>query len=121
MANQTMAVGTYRFCWTLLVAMFLMVVGAHSKWVEIVQMGSTISSKTITELWKLFLSYGLPDQLVSDNGPQFTSDKFTCFIKANGIKHLLTSLYHPKSNSEAEHFIQTFKNALCQEEEPASI
>ena len=45
--------------------MFLVVVDAHSKWVEIVQMDSTTSSKAITELWKLFSSYGLPDQLYS--------------------------------------------------------
>ena len=48
-------------------------------------MGSTTSSKSITELQKLFSSYCLPDQLVSDNGPQFTSDEFTSFMKANGI------------------------------------
>ena len=48
-------------------------------------MGSTTSSKSITELRKLFSSYCLPDQLVSDNGPQFTSDEFTSFMKANGI------------------------------------
>ena len=48
-------------------------------------MGSTTSSKTITELRKLFSSYDLPDQLVSDNGPQFTLDEFTSFMKVNGI------------------------------------
>ena len=101
--------------------MFLVVVDAHSKWVEIVQMSSITSSKTVTELQKLFSLYGLPDQLVFDNGPQFTSDEFTNFMKANGIKHLLTALYHPKSNREAERFVQTFKNALHWEDGPASI
>ena len=48
-------------------------------------MGSTTSSKSITELRKLFSSYCLPDQLVSDNGPQFTLDEFTSLMKANGI------------------------------------
>ena len=95
--------------------MFFIIVDAHSKWVEVIQMSSTTSSKTITELWKLFSSYGLPDQLVSDNGPQFTSDEFSCFMKANGIKHILTSPYHPKSNGEAERFVQTLKNALRRE------
>ena len=96
-------------------AMFFIIVDAHSKWVEVIQMSSTTSSKTITELRKLFSSYGLPDQLVSDNGPQFTSDEFSCFMKANGIKHILTSPYHPKSNGEAERFVQTLKNALRRE------
>ena len=61
--------------------MFLAVMDAHSKWFEVVQMSSIISFKTVTELHKLFSAYDLPDQPVSDKGPQFTSDKFT---KANG-------------------------------------
>ena len=98
-------------------AMFLVVVDAHSKWVEVVIMSSTTSSKTIAELRKLFSAYGLPDQLVSDNGSQFISDEFSCFMKANGIKHIFTSPYHPKSNGEAERFVQTLKNALQRDRE----
>ena len=47
--------------------MFLVVVDAHSKWVEVVQISSTTLSKTIAELWKLFSAYELPDQLVSES------------------------------------------------------
>ena len=65
MADPTMALDTHRFCWAILGAMFSVVLDARFKWVEIVQMGSTTSSKAITELWKLFSSYGLPDQLYS--------------------------------------------------------
>ena len=116
MANATLAAYTYRLFWA---AMFLVVVDAHSKWVEVVKMSSTTSSKTIAKLRKLFSAYGLPDQLVSDNGSQFTSDKFLCFMKTNGIKHIFTSPYHPKSNGEAERFVQTLKNALRREREEA--
>ena len=33
-------------------------------------------------------------------------------MKANGVKHLRTSPYHPSSNGEAERFVQTFKQSL---------
>ena len=42
---------------------------ADSKWPEVVVMNSTTSQRTIAELHKMFAAHGLPQQLVSDNGP----------------------------------------------------
>ena len=74
---------------------FLIVVDAHSKWPEVIEMKTTTASVTITELTQLFSSYGLPEHLVSDNGPQFTSTEFEAFLKNNGIKHTCSAPYHP--------------------------
>ncbi|KAL7887808.1 hypothetical protein AOLI_G00055290 [Acnodon oligacanthus] len=54
--------------------MFMVVVDAHSKWPEVHLMSSTMASKTIQVLRGLLSRYGLPEVLVSDNGPQFTLD-----------------------------------------------
>ena len=67
---------------------------------------------TINVLMVLFSRYGLPEQIVSDNGPQFCSEEFACFMKENGIKHIFCSPYHPSSNGLAERFVQTFKRAM---------
>ena len=91
---------------------FMIIVDAHSKWLEVVPMTSTTSEKTIEELWKIFAQFGLPEQLVTDNGPQFTSREFETFVKANGVKHICSAPYHPATNGEAERFVQTFKRAL---------
>ena len=48
----------------------MIVVDAHSKWPEIIEMGNTTSGSTINALRKLFASYGLPQQIVADNRPQ---------------------------------------------------
>ena len=50
-------------------------------------MTSTTSELTIQALRGLFVVHGLPDQVVSDNGPQFVSKEFQRFMKENGIKH----------------------------------
>jgi len=92
--------------------MFLLVTDAHSKWPEIIEMSSTTSTKTIDELRRLFAAYGLPEQLVTDNGPQFVSQEFSTFMKLNGIKHIKTSPYHPASNGAVERLVQTFKKAM---------
>jgi len=92
--------------------MFLVVVDAHSKWPEIYVMKSTTSQQTITKLREIFARNGVPEQLVSDNGPRFTSDEFNLFMKWNRIKHIPSAPYHPATNGLAERFVQTFKQAF---------
>lgn len=75
-------------------------------------MSSTTTSKTIEVLRSLFARFGVPEQIVSDNGPQFTSHEFQMFAKRNGIKHITSAPYHPSTNGLAERFVQSFKNAL---------
>ena len=102
-------------------SMFLVVVDAHSRWLEIEKMNTTTSAKTIETLQKLFARYGVPAQLVSDNGPQFTSEEFQQFLKRNGIKHITSAPYHPATNGLAERAVQSFKNAMKSETEVTSL
>eukprot|EP00731_Ephydatia_muelleri_P014893 Em0008g613a len=92
--------------------MFLVVVDAHSKWPEVIPMSSTTAVKTIEAMRQLFGTYGIPEQVVSDNGPQFVADEFAIFLKQNGVKHIRCAPYHPSSNGIAERFVQTFKTAM---------
>ena len=92
--------------------MFMLIVDAHSNWPEIIKMPSVTASKTIDELRKLFAAYGLPEQVVTDNCPQFIADEFTLFLKQNSVKHLKCSLYHPSSNGTIERLAQSFKKLL---------
>ena len=62
---------------------------AHSKWLEAVDMAtSTNAASTIRVLRNIFATHGLPVQLVSDNGPPFSSAEFEAFMKQNGIHHI---------------------------------
>ena len=92
--------------------MFLVVVDAHSKWPEVIPVSSTTSSSTIEVLRDLFARFGIPEQIVSDNGTQFVSEEFQAFIKSNGIRHITSAPYHPATNRLAERAVQTFKQAL---------
>ena len=91
---------------------YFLAIDAHSRWPEIYEMSSLTSTKTISILRDLFSRYGLPMQLVSDNGPQFTSAEFEEFMKRNGIKHIHTPPYHPASNGTVERLLQSFKQSL---------
>ena len=92
--------------------MFLIGVDAHSKWPEVVEMPQTTAQRTNMELRRLFAAYGLPQQIVTDNGPQFTAKEFSDFLRSNGVKNIRVSPYHPSSNGLAETFMKTFKGAM---------
>lgn len=74
-------------------------------------MTSTTTSQTVTALRELFERTGGPEQLVSNNGPQFVSAEFKVFIKNNGIKHVTSAPYHPATNGLAKRFVESIKNA----------
>ena len=92
--------------------LFVLIIDAYFKWVEVHITNSTASSTTIELLRKSFASLGLPHVLVSDNDTSFTSGEFAEFMRRNGIRHIRPSLYHPSSNGLAEHAKETLKEGL---------
>ena len=92
--------------------MLLLLADAHSKWPEIHELPSMTTDCTITLLRSVFATYGLPEQVVSDNRAQFTSQEFAEFLHSNGIKYARTAPYHPSSNGAVERLVQTFKQAM---------
>ena len=55
---------------------YLLVVDYFSKWPEVLKLGNLSSSNTVSYTKGLFSKYGIPDEVVSDNGPQFSSGHF---------------------------------------------
>lgn len=92
--------------------MFLIVVDSHSKWLEVIPTNSATSTTTISKLRQIFAAHGLPEMVVSDNGPCFVSDEFATFMSENGIKHVKTSPYHPASNGLAARSVRIFKEGM---------
>ena len=91
---------------------FLIIVDAHSKWVDIYHTIGTTSSETISCLQHSFAQFGLPISIVSDNRPCFTSQEFQDFIQCRGLRHITTTVYKPSTNGIAERVVQTFKQSL---------
>ena len=76
--------------------MFLIVVDAHSNWPEVVEMTKTTTATTLTALRKMFAQYGLLEQIVSDNGPQFVSEEFATFARKNGVTSVVLLITPPQ-------------------------
>lgn len=90
----------------------LIVVNAYSKGPEVFKIKNITAHETIQQLESLFLRYGSPQTIVSDNGATFTSAEFQQFLRNFGIRHITTAPFHPSSNGQAERFVGTFMNAI---------
>lgn len=92
--------------------MFLIIVDAHSKWIDVYPTNSATSQVTIEKLRQCFSTHGLPQTIVSDSGTCFTSQEFETFLKQNGIQHKTSVPFHPASNGLTERAVQTFKQGI---------
>ena len=96
---------------------FLIIIDYFSKYPIVAELGSTTSQNIIKTFKTTFSMFGSPREMVSDNGPQFSSAEFKMFTNRWGIKHNPSSPYYPKSNGLAERTVQTVKKIIkkCKE------
>ena len=57
-------------------------------------------------------SFGIPDELTSDSGPQFTAGKTKKFVKVRGVRHRISSEENPHANCRAELAVKTVKRMM---------
>ncbi|KAL0163550.1 hypothetical protein M9458_039303 [Cirrhinus mrigala] len=60
----------------------------------------------------VFRFYGLPEDIVSDRGPQFSSHLWSSFFCLLGVNVSLTSGYHPQANGQVERLNQELTRFL---------
>ncbi|UYV66343.1 K02A2.6-like [Cordylochernes scorpioides] len=93
----------------------------YTKWLEIVIIKDITSRTIIGHLREIFVRFGLPEILVTDNGRQFVSSEFEEFTTMNGIRHTKTSPYNPGTNGLAKRYVREFKNSLRKNQGKDSI
>lgn len=88
----------------------LVVCDYYSNFIEVARLSSITSRAIIKELKAIFARFGVPDTLVTDNGPQFSSAEFSVFSRAWMFEHKTSSPAYPQSNGKAENAVRTVKN-----------
>ena len=97
---------------------YMITVDYFSKWPEVVKLDNLTTNNVICYLKSQISRYGLPDALISDNGPQFSSQEFRDFMRDYGIEHSTSSPYYAQANGQAERTVQTVKHLLCKAKDP---
>ena len=95
---------------------YLITVDRFSNWPEVLKIlpGSQNSGAAglLRGLKRYFATFGVPEQLSSDGGPEFVSKETEDFLKRWGIEHRLSSAYNPRSNGRAECAVKSMKRLL---------
>ena len=97
---------------------YLLSVDYYSKWIEVAKLDDIASSNIICQLKSQFARYGIPDELISDNGPQYACSTFNNFSRSYGFVHTTSSPLYPQSNGEVERAVQTIENLLKKGQDP---
>ena len=80
-----------------------------------IKLKSTTSQAIIEALQSVFSRHGIPETVVSDNGPQYSSNEFDTFAKRYNFIHITSSPLFPRAMERA---VQTVKRLLNQSNDP---
>ena len=79
---------------------YLLIVDYLSRYIEVLKLNSTASSEIIHQMKRIFAHHGIPQTVISDNGPQYSSQEFRHFAALYGFSHITSSPEHPFGNGE---------------------
>lgn len=89
---------------------FVLIVDYYSRYFEVCKLDcNTKSLSVIRKMKTVFARHGIPETVVSDNGPQYSSAEFAKFAKDWDFSHDTSSPHYPQSNGLAEKTVQTIK------------
>ena len=89
---------------------YLVPVDYYSKFPEVILLNSTKAGPVIAAMKSIFACQGIPDSVMSDNGPPFDSAVFASFARNWEFEHTTGSPGFPQSNGQVEHCIQTVED-----------
>ena len=89
---------------------FIIIADYFSKYPLVEQLDS-MSSKTVAQkTMRIFSMFGIPNTMISDNGPQFIGKEYQELMNMHGISHITSSPHHPQGHGFIERMIRTVKS-----------
>ena len=97
---------------------YILIIDYFSRFIEVIKLKSTTSGAIIEALNSVFFHYGIPETIMSDNGPQYSSNEFKVFANKYNFSHVTNSLLFSQSNGQVECAVQTVKRLLKRSDDP---
>ena len=92
-------------------------VDRYSNW-PIVELASEGANGLVAALRRIFVTFGIAEELASDGGSEYTSTVAQTFLKNWGVHHRLSSVAFPHSNCRAEVAVKSTKRMIMENVNP---
>ena len=96
---------------------YLVVVDRYSNW-PTVELAADGAKGLIAALRRIFVTFGISEELASDGGPEYTAHATQLFLKNWGVDHRRSSVAFPHSNCRAEVAVKTVKRMIMENTGP---
>ena len=97
----------------------LLVTDYYSRYPEVVTLRSESAADVIQQMKYIFARHGIPETVVSDNGPQFACQEFRRFAETYKFRTINSSPRYPQANGAVERMVRTVKGILKKSDDPA--
>ncbi|CAB3998096.1 Retrovirus-related Pol poly from transposon [Paramuricea clavata] len=91
---------------------YLVTVDYYSNFIEVDRLYSKKSTEVIQKLKAHMARCGVPERVVSDNGPEYSSSEFQDFAAQYEFEHVTSSPRYPQSNWKAESAVKTARRII---------
>lgn len=91
---------------------YLVTVDFYSNFFEVDKLPTSTSGMVIQKLRPHFARYGIPQHVMTDGGPQFSSKEFARFAERYDFQHTMSDPYYPKSNGKVESAVKRAKSLM---------
>jgi hypothetical protein len=89
---------------------YLLTVDRYSQYPLVDAMPTVVSSQAVVKKIKMYCAlFGRPDEIMTDNGPQYAAETFKTFTKEWGIVHITSSPHYARSNGFIERHVRHVK------------
>jgi hypothetical protein len=80
----------------------LVAIDKFSKWIEVRPLTSIGSEQAVAFFTNIIHRFGVPNSIITDNGTQFTREKFLDFCEDHHIRVDWAAVAHPRTNGQVE-------------------
>ena len=91
---------------------YLITVDYYSDFWELDAVADTSSETIVAHTKAHFARYGIPEKVITDNGPQFRAQIYEKFASQWGFSHVTSIPYHSQGNGKAEATVKIAKSML---------